>query len=109
MTRRYTRDHPSLDVKRSRIHGRGLFSVGRIEGGALIGGYAGEPTERNGAYVLWVESETGDYVGINGRNELRYLNHCSVPNAVFEGIHLYAATSIDKDEEITFDYGEEWA
>ena len=38
---------------------------------------------------------------------LRYLNHCSKPNAEFDGPDLYAISDIKPGEEITFDYGEE--
>lgn len=92
----------------SPIHGKGVFAARRIARGELIGVYAGTPTDRDGTYVLWVEGEDGSMGGLRGRNGLRYLNHCSRPNAEFDGDHLYALRAIREDEEITFHYGEEW-
>jgi len=96
-------------VRKSPIHGKGVFAKRRIEANELIGVYEGERTRRNGTYVLWVEYDDGEVVGINGRNSLRYLNHRKKPNAVCWGEELFALKAIPPGEEITIDYGEEWA
>jgi hypothetical protein len=58
--------------------------------------------------VLWVED--GDaLVGINGSNQLRYLNHSATPNSVLCGTQLFALQKIASGTEVTIDYGEEWA
>lgn len=98
-----------IEVRRSPIHGRGVFATRRIQADQLIGVYEGERTRRNGAYVLWIEEDDGVVVGINGRNQLRFLNHRSKPNAVCWGEELFALKEITPGEEITIDYGEEWA
>jgi SET domain-containing protein len=95
-------------VKKSHIHGRGLFAMRRIPRGERIGRYAGEKTRRNGRYVLWVPLENGRIIGIAGRNTLRYVNHSRRPNATFHGADLYALRSIGPHEEITVDYGRDW-
>jgi SET domain-containing protein len=84
-----------------------VFAKQRIEADTLIGEYEGAHTTVDGTYVLWVQYDDGELVGIDGQNELRYINHAAVPNAYFWGNHLYAAREIAPDEEITFDYGEE--
>jgi SET domain-containing protein len=95
----------------SPIHGTGLFAARDISAGAYIGTYHGPKATRNGMYVLWVcESENGEeeWVGCSGRNLLRYLNHSAEFNAEFDGLDLYAARDIARDEEITFYYGDEF-
>ena len=89
----------------SQIHGTGLFARLRLEEGSFIGTYSGPTVKRDGTYVLWVYEEDQGAVGRSGRNLLRYLNHAKDCNAEFDGFELYAIKPIEKDEEITFDYG----
>ncbi len=95
-------------VDESFIHGKGVFAKVEIAEGTHIGNYKGPSAKRDGRYVLWVDEGEGDWVGVSGKNRLRYLNHSSRPNAEFDGIELYAIEAIEPGEEITFDYGEEW-
>jgi hypothetical protein len=99
--------HP-LEVRHSHIHGKGVFAKGPIAPNALLGVFEGERTKRNGRYVLWVEDEAGEFVGIRGKNELRFLNHSRQANAHFRGAKLFALQAIPAGAEVTFDYGEEW-
>ncbi|MCA8961865.1 MAG: SET domain-containing protein-lysine N-methyltransferase [Planctomycetes bacterium] len=96
-------------VARSPIHGRGLFAKRKIRKGTLIGTYEGPRVRKDGMHVLWVEDERGKWFGIDGKNQLRYLNHSRNPNAEFIGEELIALRTIAPDEEITFHYGDEWA
>ena len=96
-------------IKRSRIHGRGLFAGRRIARGQHIGSYEGPGTSRNGKYVLWVQVGNGRYRGIDGRNALHFLNHSRRPNAVFHGPELFSLRQIRPHEEITIDYGPDWS
>jgi SET domain-containing protein len=94
-------------IAESPIHGLGVFARGQIPQGALIGCYEGRHTEENGMHVLWIEGDGEDeWIGIDGGNELRFLNHSATPNGEMDGRYLYAAREIEKDEEVTFDYGE---
>lgn len=95
-------------VADSAIHGKGLFAGSAIESGAFIGIYEGRETLENGMYVLWVQqsAEDDDWLGFDGSNELRFLNHSSGPNCEMDGQDLYAARDIQKGEELTIDYGE---
>lgn len=95
-------------MRRSAIHGRGLFANGRFRRGERIGRFRGRTTARDGAYVLWIPRADGSYRGVRGENELRFVNHSPRPNAEFRGLDLYAVREIRPDEEITFDYGEDW-
>jgi uncharacterized protein len=94
-------------VRKSGIHGKGLFARVAIEEGEYMGTYHGPEVDENGMHVLWVEDDDGEWRGRDGKNLLRYLNHSSTPHAAFDGFDLYAATPIAPGTEITIDYGEE--
>lgn len=97
-----------FEVRRSPIHGKGLFATARIRANTKLGTYQGTLTQDNGPHVLWYEDEQGQSVGIDGHNVLRYVNHSKRPNAVFLGPDLFSLVTIHPDTEITFDYGEDW-
>ncbi len=96
-------------VRPSRIHGSGLFAQAFIPAESYIGDYAGPPIAEDGRYVLWVEDDEGAWAGVDGNNVLRYLNHHPTPNAELDGIELHALRDIERGEEITIHYGEDWA
>lgn len=98
-----------VSVRPSRIHGSGLFAQALIPAESYIGDYTGLPANEDGRYVLWVEEDDGSWSGVDGRNVLRYLNHDAAPNAELNGIELHALTDIERGEEITIHYGEDWA
>jgi len=103
-------NNPFVFVDESNIHGRGLFARMNIRQGTLIGYYAGPQTRQNGMHVLWVEAEGEDeWLGYDGCNELRFMNHADHPNGEMEGLDLYALRDIQKGEEITINYGEAFA
>lgn len=98
-------------VADSSLHGRGLFARCDIAAGTWIGHYDGPQTQDNGMHVLWVEAEAGsgeEWLGYDGDNELRFLNHAKQPNGEMDGLDLYAGQDIKAGEEITIDYGEEF-
>ena len=103
-------NNPLCYVADSSVHGQGLFAREDIPAGTRIGHYDSVETRGNGMHVLWVEgNEEGDWVGYDGTNELRFLNHDNQPNGEMDGLDLYALQDIRANEEITFDYGEEWS
>lgn len=98
-------------VADSGIHGKGLFSKVALKKGRHLGTYKGpERTDidNSGPHVLWVENEDGSWSGRDGRNILRYLNHCESPCAEFDGFDLYALRDIAPGMELTIHYGEEF-
>ena len=97
-----------LEVRKSSIHGRGVYAVEPIAAGEQIGSYLGTVTEEDDTYVLWVADEDGQWYGIDGENDLKFLNHSFTPNAEFDGEQLHALRDITPGEEITFHYGEEF-
>ena len=94
-------------VDDSGIHGKGLYARVSIEKGEYMGTYDGPEGVEHGSHVLWVEEEDGKWIGRNGQNLLRYLNHHKEPHAEFNGFDLYAIKNIRQGEELTIDYGEE--
>jgi len=102
-------DNPLVYVADSPIHGKGLFARVDISYDSHIGTYEGPATKDDGMHVLWVwNDETDEWEGIDGNNEMRFLNHASDPNADWWGDELYSIRDIVRGEEITFHYGEDW-
>ena len=98
-------------VAESPVHGRGLFARCDIPASTWIGHYDGPETQENGMHVLWVEAEAGsgeEWIGYDGDNELRFLNHARPPNGEMDGLDLYARRHISEGDEITIDYGDEF-
>lgn len=95
-------------VDESSIHGKGLYAQKSIKNGTYLGSYDGPDTDINGTYVLWVEEEDDLWVGRDGKNLLRYLNHSEDPCAEFDGFDLYALRKILPKEELTIHYGEDF-
>ena len=92
--------------KESSIHGMGLFAHSNFKQGDYMGEYDGPIVKQDGTHVLWVEEYDDVWMGRDGKNMLRYLNHSKQPHAEFIGFELYALVDIKEDEEITIDYGE---
>lgn len=97
-----------VEARPSPIHGHGVFAIATIRAGTHIGTYEGHRSEHNDTYVLWVETDDGEYTGIDGTGVLRWLNHSRSPNVEFDGADLYALKNIEPGDELTFDYGPEW-
>jgi hypothetical protein len=98
---------PLVVAGKSAIHGTGLFAARAIRKGTFLGTYEGPRTKKDGTHVLWLHAEDGGY-GINGKNELRFVNHSAKPNACFDGDELFAVRAIQAGQEITHHYGPEW-
>jgi hypothetical protein len=102
-------DNPQAYVAESPIHGKGLFARIDLATDDYIGTYEGPDTLEDGMHVLWLWNEDNErWEGIDGKNEMRFLNHARPPNAEWYDNDLYALREIEAGEEITFDYGEDW-
>jgi hypothetical protein len=97
-----------IEVRQSRIHGKGIFARRRLREGQRIGRFEGDTTTKNGTYVLWLIGEDGSEIGIRGRNALRFLNHGEPPNAEFADDELYVVRNVQSGAEVLIDYGEGW-
>lgn len=99
-------DNELVYVAPSLIHGRGLYAARPLAAGQLIGIYQGPEVEEDGAHVLWIEDGNGDrWIGFDGKNEMRFINHSDEPNAEMDGLDCYARVDIEAGAEITIDYG----
>ena len=88
-------------VKKSPIHGNGLFAKEKIKAGEIIGVVKGKPTDTDGPHVLWVDGIKGFEVSC----QLRFINHSDNPNAVYYNtLEVCALRDIGAGEEITHDY-----
>ncbi len=96
-------------VRRSPVHGRGVFAKEPIRKGSRVGVYEGDETRRDGIHVLWLEDEEGNQTGVRGTNDLRFLNHSAEPNVEFRELEVFTLRRIESGEELTFHYGPEWA
>jgi len=99
---------PGVERQESAIHGHGAFATQAFTVGDHIGTYTGTPTDVDDTHVLWVETDNGDWQGIDGTGVLRWLNHSRTPNVAFDGAELRAIAPINPGDELTFHYGEEW-
>lgn len=104
-------------IKRSRA-GLGLFAAEHIPKGSFIIEYTGEvisheEANRRGGRYLFTLNEKIVLDGKGREHTARYINHACDPNAeaVVENdahIMIYAIKNINKGEEISYDYGEEY-
>jgi len=98
-------DNPLVYVDDSPIHGKGLYAAEPIAREQKIGTYAGTMTTEDGTYVLWIEEDDGSWIGCDGKNSMRFLNHADKPNAEMDGLECYAIEDIAAGQEVTIDYG----
>jgi len=121
MTGRKRRRHDLIEVRESRIQGRGVFALRRIRKGQRIIEYAGEritPEEVDRRYddlamdrhhtFLFEVDENTIIDGAVGGSAASYINHSCDPNCeavdVDGRIFIYAARNIQPGVELTYDY-----
>ena len=99
------------EVRKSEIHGKGLFAKQAVSPGTLIGVYEGRiiVEEMDGPYVLWLVDDEGRHFGIECDTDLRFINSEAAPNAVLgaNGPFVFCASPILPGDEITLSYLEE--
>jgi len=111
----------SYIVRRSRIHGRGLFALTPYVRGDLVGEYRGRVIDvasegetssawnADPAYTLLfaIDDELTIDAGVRG-NSIRFMNHSCDPNCEthVEGdkVFVHARRRIRPGEELTYDY-----
>ena len=111
--------HFPLQVKRSRIHGQGVFAKADISSRKKIGELSGIIISKKEARRRVKEQPTIHMVELwNGkaldcsehRNELAYINHSCRPNCYMRNINnlveFYALRKISSGEELSCNYGE---
>lgn len=110
----------SVEVRDSKIHGKGIFSSSFIPKDDLVMVISGEvidgnecerrEDEEDNVYIFW----NGDdcFIDTNKFGKIRFINHdcepnCEVMDRDEETLNLVAIKDIYPDEEITIDYGYE--
>jgi SET domain-containing protein len=105
-------------VRRSAIHGRGVFTRKALAARRKFGVLTGErisvrEARRRAArspIVTIVEFEDGTALDVSGGNEFRFVNHSCAPNVFLRRAHgrveFYALRDVKPGEELTCDYGE---
>jgi uncharacterized protein len=100
--------------------GLGLFATGPIKKGTLIIRYLGplhdswKHGDPNGNKYLFEVNSRWTIDGSVRRNIARYINHSCKPNAESKvnqrarTVSIHAIVDIEKDKEITYDYGVEY-
>jgi SET domain-containing protein len=112
---------PMFRVRRSKIHGRGVFATRRIRKGTRIIEYVGErishaeadrrhenrDPDDNHTFLFIVDGRTVIDAGVDG-NDARWINHCCDPNceSVIDDrrVFIEAVRTIQPGEELSYDY-----
>ncbi|HEX2789785.1 MAG TPA: SET domain-containing protein-lysine N-methyltransferase [Steroidobacteraceae bacterium] len=110
-----------MRVRRSRVHGRGVFALRRIRKGTRIIEYLGDrlshrqadrryehkPISDNHTFLFIVDRSVVIDGGVNG-NDARFINHCCDPNCESliddRRVFIEAIRTIQPGEELTYDY-----
>ncbi len=106
-----------IEVRKSEIHGNGLFATCDIPKDELVMVIEGElisreeslrrEKEEGNFYIFWNGEH---YIDTAGSGKIRHLNHdchpdCEVMEAEGKGLCLVSARDIRVGEELTIDYG----
>ena len=111
---------PKLHVRRSPVHGKGIFAAEPIAAGTRVIEYKGQrisavealrrtPDDLRQEHTFQFALSDGSIIdgGTHG-NDARFINHACAPNCVAletDGrLALHAARDVDTGEELTYDY-----
>jgi uncharacterized protein len=121
MTTASASKRPLFKVRRSKVHGRGVFAVQPIKKGTRLIEYLGERVSHveadrryddktpydNHTFLFIVDKHTVIDAGVGG-NEARFINHSCDPNceSVIEKrrVFIEAVRDIQPGEELAYDY-----
>jgi SET domain-containing protein len=112
-----------MQVRRSGVHGRGVFANVALQAGERLFEYTGEviswaeaqrrhphdPSQPNHTFYFQIDS--GQVIdGLHGGNSSRWINHSCAPNCEAEEtdagrVFIYALRDIAAGEELFYDYG----
>ena len=111
-----------LQVSKSKIAGKGAFSLKSIPGKRKLGNMGGEiisykeaqkRVKRQPGNVLFMVEFDHEDIALDASissNELRYINHSCNPNTymrrAYRKVEFYTLRPVKKGEELTCDYGE---
>lgn len=111
-----------IQVRRSSVHGRGVFALRAIDAGERIIEYTGERISWKEAlrrhphdpaqptHTFYFQLDGGDVIdALHGGNSARWINHSCAPNCEASEengrIFIHALRPIAAGEELNYDYG----
>lgn len=103
-----------IQVRKSPIHGRGLFAAQPFKTGEVVGHYRSRKTRQTAEenpYVIEVYDDEDNLVEHRiGLNEFRYINHSTDPNLEMhdDDLKFVAVKDIEEGDELTWFYGPEF-
>ena len=115
-------------VKKSKVHGSGVFAIKNIAKGTRIIEYVGDivtksegdrrsgrrikkhlNSSKTGSVYIFELNRTHDIDGFVSRNKARYINHSCDPNCevdiIDNRIWISSIKKIKKGQELSYDYG----
>jgi hypothetical protein len=95
-----------IEIRKSRVHGSGVFATRDIKAGEIIARYHGRLVDRCGLYVACHETPSGHIRHYEITGKLKYLNHSDKPNAKLRRFELIALRPVCAGEEFTIRYSE---
>jgi hypothetical protein len=121
----HAQEEPMFEVRRSGIHGRGVYATRRIPKGARIVEYLGDRISHEEAdaryaakgqddghtFLFVVSDDIVIDAGVGG-NAARFINHSCAPNCDTviedERVFIEAVRTIAPGEELAYEYGLTW-
>ena len=111
-----------IQVRRSTVHGRGVFAVAEIAEGEPIIEYTGEVIDwpealrrhphdpSNPNHTFYFSLESGQVIDAkHGGNSSRWINHACEPNCIADEtdgrVFIRALHSLNPGDELFYDYG----
>ena len=124
-TKQSTEALPSYVVKRSPIHGNGVFARRKIRAGERIEEYTGERITSDESAIraaakggpvnhtfFFSLGDGGVIDGGSGGNDSRFINHSCEPNCEAEEdngrVFIFALRDIERGEELNYNYALEY-
>ena len=115
----YNLNNDYLIVKRSAVHGEGLFAKLNIKSGQKVSLIHGElinsdecirREDEGNVYIFYKNDD--EYIDASNHSQLRYLNHscnynCDIDDDEKGNLILFAISNIKAGDELTIDYGYE--
>ncbi len=92
----------NVEVRESRLHGKGVFAVVDMPEGHYVGNYEGPPPGPGYSRFDLYDYESN--TTRRGRNQLRYMNADTPGNCDMWGFDCFTTQDIKAGEELTFDY-----
>lgn len=92
-----------LIVRKSPVHGLGLFTTEPIAEGSILGYFETVESEVEGPYTIWFDEMPYDVIGT-----FKYINHHDKPNIIYyNDKSIVAIRNIASGEELLHDYNVE--